>query len=172
MDSVRAQLNDVAVTPDGWVMVGSTGGRDVPASGVMTPNGSTGAAWTSSDGVSWQPAVVEGTGEQVELRSVFVGSGGLVAVGSLTGGKQATMWTSVDGTAWTLRDPGADGTNPPVPSASDGTTIIATTYRFDDGGGIGWWVSADGVTGRSSDRAARWRPRRGGTAACPRTAWP
>jgi hypothetical protein len=142
----RAQVNDVAVAPDGWVMVGSTGGHDVPPGGVSTPNGSAGAAWTSADGISWQPAAVDGTGEQVELRSVFVGADGLTAVGSLTGGKEATMWTSVDGTAWTLQVPGPDATNPPIPSASDGRTIIAMSYRFDDAGGIDWWASTDGVT--------------------------
>jgi hypothetical protein len=142
----RAQVNDIVVTPSGWVMVGSTGGHDVPSGGVSTPNGSVGAAWTSSDGISWQSAAVDGTGEQVELRSAFVGLNGLTAVGSLTGGKQATMWTSVDGTAWAQQDPSPDGTNPPIPSASDGRTIIAMSYRFDDAGGIDWWASTDGIT--------------------------
>lgn len=142
----RAEINDVAATPDGWVMVGSNGGRDLPPSAMLTPNGSAGAAWTSSDGVAWQPAAVEGTGEQVELLSVFVGSGGLTAIGDLDGGKDATMWSSVDGTAWTQLAGVQDGGYPIFPAASDGRVIIAWSGRSDDSGGVDWWASSDGVT--------------------------
>ena len=44
----RARSTMSRSTPDGWVMVGSTGGHDVPSGGVGTPNGSAGAAWTSA----------------------------------------------------------------------------------------------------------------------------
>jgi hypothetical protein len=145
----RARVRDVAATLAGWVMVGSTEARDVPSGGVMTPNGSVGAAWTSPDGVAWQPATVEGTGDQVELHRVHVGSDGLIAVGTLAGSMHADFWTSSDGSDWTPMPEGADGVTRPMPETSDGRWIIGTLrLSEDDGaprGGIGWWLSTDGT---------------------------
>lgn len=140
----RARLDDVAALGDGWLMVGSTGGRDVPAGGVAAPNGSVGAAWTSGDGVAWQPAHVAGAGEQVELRSAFVGADGLSAVGTLTGGNQAAVWVSPDGTDWSLLLGDDDDAYQRLPVASDGQTVVGTSQG--DAGMLDWWASTDGVT--------------------------
>jgi len=138
----RPVLMDVAATPAGWVMTGSTGAHPVHPGGVGQPNGSAGAAWTSGDGVTWQPATVEGTGEQVELQALFVGDGGLAAVGGLEGGySDAHVWTSTDGRAWHMvTDP--DGITGPRPFAADGHRIIGSVPLEP----IGYAWSADGAT--------------------------
>lgn len=136
----RARLHDVVASDDGWVVVGSTGGHDVPPGGVMTPNGSIGAAWTSLDGITWRPATVAGDGEQVELRRVFVGADGLAAVGTLTGGSEGWTWASSDGTDWSLLPQDDAGL---FPEAFDGRTIVGSGYGPD--GVLDWWASTDGV---------------------------
>jgi hypothetical protein len=127
------------------LVVGSTGGHIVTPGGVMEPNWSAGAAWTSTDGVTWSPGTVDGSGEQVDLREVFVGADGLTVVGTLTGGHQAAIWTSSEGTEWTLFDPGPDEIVERIPVAGNGTVILATSYRFDDDHSFAWWASTDGV---------------------------
>jgi hypothetical protein len=139
----QARLDDVEALGDGWLMVGSIGGRDVPSGGVLTPNGSAGAAWTSLDGIAWQPAHVDGEGEQVELRQAYVGADGLTAVGTLTGGQQAAVWVSADGSDWALLSGDGDDIQEPLPEAAGGGTIIGTSYGH--AGVLDWWTSAEGV---------------------------
>ncbi|MFN8623554.1 MAG: hypothetical protein U0869_22675 [Chloroflexota bacterium] len=146
--AASAQVMDLAATPGGWVMVGATGAHEVPRGGVGTPNGSKGAAWTSTHGETWARAAVEGRGKQVELRRVFVGRDGLIATGALDGGHVGAAWTSTDGTAWTLVPP-TDGRLPePWPVASDGTTIIGTAYGGAIDAPLTWSASTDGVAWR------------------------
>jgi hypothetical protein len=65
-----------------------------------TMNGywSAAAAWTSSDGLTWRPATVEG-GAGCYLVDVAVTPSGLLGAGSCTSDGPA-LWTSTDGTSW------------------------------------------------------------------------
>lgn len=142
-----ADLMDVAWASDRWVITGATGAQSTTPGGVGTPNGSAGAAWTSSDGLTWTPATVEGTGEQVELREVFAGRDGLTAIGTLMGGHQGAVWTSADGTAWTLTGDSSTGALPsPWPAASDGVHILGWITPADPSGSLAWSISTDGAT--------------------------
>ncbi len=65
-----------------------------------TMNGywSAAAAWTSSDGLTWRPATVEG-GAGCYLVDVAVTPSGLLGAGSCKSDGPA-LWTSTDGTSW------------------------------------------------------------------------
>lgn len=140
-----ADLMDVTWGRDHWVITGATGALPATPGGVSSPNGSAGAAWTSSNGRTWTPSTVEGAGEQVELREVFAGRDGLTAIGTLMGGHQGAVWTSADGTAWTLTGDSSAGALPsPWPAASDGEHIIGWTDPADPSGTLAWSISTDG----------------------------
>jgi hypothetical protein len=87
------------------------------------------------------------------LGAVFVGSRGLVAVGSRSGGEESVAWTSADGRSWQPIVPGHFGappvspgvpTLPSVTISDDGTHLVAVGVA--DQLAVRMWVSSDGVT--------------------------
>ena len=73
------------------------------------------AAWTSTDGTTWEKPLVEedvlgGPGKQVIFGVDRLDDGGLVAVGLDTsgGGGDAAVWTSADGETWVRVEGGED----------------------------------------------------------------
>ena len=141
-----AHFMDVASTPGGWVIVGSAGGTPPTGMAISDPNGSRGAAWLSTDGQTWTAAHVAGHGSQVELRTVYQGADGLVALGTREGGQEGTVWTSKDGQRWIMTPSTPDGTYPLWPLAADGKRILGDSSV--DGDSILFVVSSDGVTWR------------------------
>ena len=142
-----AHFAGLATAPIGFVLTGSTGGRQ-PTGGVSGDSGATPAAWFSRDGTAWQAAVVDGAtgtpGDQVG--QVSVGRTGLVA----WAGRDASFgWSSADGTRWSAL-PKPSG-YPVIPRASDGSRIIADSYA--DGGLEAFWISSDGVAWRGLGNA-------------------
>ena len=90
--SGNAEMNAVLRTGSRFVAVGIAWGG---------ASGQHGAAWTSTDGVSWQRATLTDPGDS--MRDVVVGGPGLVAVGTGVAGPlpRAAIWTSPDGSIWT-----------------------------------------------------------------------
>ena len=142
-----AHFMDVASTPGGWVIVGSAGGTPPTGMAISDPNGSRGAAWLSTDSRTWTSAHVAGHGPQVEVRTLYPGAEGLVALGTRSGGQVGTVWTSSDGQRWDLGPAAPAGSYPPMPIAADGRRIISESYM--DGDGVSFSVSSDGVTWRT-----------------------
>ena len=143
----RAHFMGVASTPSGWVIVGSAGGTPPTGMAISDPNGSRGAAWLSTDSRTWTSAHVAGHGPQVEVRTLYPGAEGLVALGTRSGGQVGTVWTSSDGQRWDLGPAAPAGSYPPMPIAADGRRIISESYM--DGDGVSFSVSSDGVTWRT-----------------------
>jgi hypothetical protein len=111
------------------------------------------AAWWSGDGRTWTRAAVQRQGGLgLTLGTVFVGSRGLVAVGSASGGNESVAWTSADGRTWQPIAPGYFGAPPAslgvptLPSCTitdDGTHIVAVGVA--DQLAVRMWTSSDGV---------------------------
>jgi hypothetical protein len=150
---VEAQLSSVRATASGYVMGGSVGGSTPVSGGVQPPATGEAAAWWSTDGRTWSRATVErANGVGTSLDSISVGAGGIVGVGSASGGKAGTAWTSTDGRTWrpiAVAYAGAvvaPGT-PALPSWSvvgDGSHLIA--FSGDGGARLAMWTSTDGST--------------------------
>jgi hypothetical protein len=148
-----AHFSAVRVTPSGFVIGGSTGDSAPTPGGVQPPSTGVAAAWWSPDGQTWTKATVNRSGGLgTSLGAIEVGSRGLVAVGSASGGKGGVAWTSTDGHTWDPigvayygATPAPTGV-PELPSFTihdDGTHLIA----FGDyvgGRGLPIWVSSDG----------------------------
>ncbi len=139
-DFTDAQFAGVAAVGTGFVLTGSTGGVQ-PTCCVTGNSDTTPAAWVSPDGMTWEPAIVDGAAAAVgdQIRAVYVGSAGMVA----WGGRDASYgWTSPDGQRWSgVAKPASD---PVIPRASDGTRIVGDSYATGDQ--EAFWVSSDGVT--------------------------
>ncbi len=135
-----AHLAAVAAVGSGFVLTGSTGGAQ-PDCCATGKSDTTPAAWVSTDGMTWQPAIVEGSAAAVgdRIGPVFVGSAGMVAWG---GRDNSYGWTSPDGRRWTAVTKPAG--YPVIPKASDGTRIVGDSYATRDQ--EVFWVSSDGVT--------------------------
>jgi len=94
--SGNAEMNAVVRTASRFVAVGVEYGG---------ASGQHGAAWTSTDGISWRRATLTDPGDW--MRDIVVGGPGLVAVGTGVGELQrAAIWTSPDGSLWTLVEDG------------------------------------------------------------------
>jgi hypothetical protein len=128
-------LHSVAVSNGQWVVVGQSNG-DLP-----TPAAP--AAWWSSDGVAWTPAVVDSAPGEC-LVQVVAGRDGFIAIGS-TDGKIAdatSFWTSSDGKSW-HRSGTAMGPFPGTASfAGDGNRIVG--WGLGASGSVEYWTSQDG----------------------------
>jgi hypothetical protein len=90
------QVASVAVTPDGYLAVGS----DLDERQAMS--------WISPDGVTWTPsqpqAALDNHGLKIRMTDAVADGDRLVAVGNYLFGTQygnATSWTSTDGLTWT-----------------------------------------------------------------------
>jgi hypothetical protein len=80
----EAVVNDLTEFEDGFVAVGAT------ASGP--------AAWSSSDGLAWEPAHLASLGGVRGATSVTLVTDGLIAVGD--GDDHSAVWRSADGRSW------------------------------------------------------------------------
>ncbi|HLF61526.1 MAG TPA: hypothetical protein VI980_10145 [Acidimicrobiia bacterium] len=58
------------------------------------------AAWTSADGLEWEPVAPTGSWGSVDLVSVDVGPGGWIVLGKLSESSGFAGWTSRDGLCW------------------------------------------------------------------------
>jgi hypothetical protein len=151
-----ANFSDVRATSSGCVLAGGIGNSAPTSGGVSGADTGTAAVWWSPDGRTWSAGTVtraEGVG--TSLGRIFLGAGGMVGVGSASGGKSATAWTSTEGRTWLpianaelyagvpTPAPGA----PSIPSFSisdDGTNLLAV--GVGDHLAISMWVSTDGLT--------------------------
>ena len=155
---------DVAAFAAGFVIVGREGQPDTTATdtGLVTPGVGRPAAWTSTDGIDWSSAEVEGNvAAGIELRRVFVGTDGLLATGVNTETAPATIgelstlgataWTSSDGSTWQLSDQLRSQVADARLIASDGARMVAfgvdesTADEFNQADSAAW-VSTDGET--------------------------
>ncbi|HEX2756571.1 MAG TPA: hypothetical protein VHM48_13975, partial [Candidatus Limnocylindrales bacterium] len=137
-----AHFDAVAAIPGrGWVVTGSTGGSE-PVCCAGHNADATPAAWSSADGITWEPAlVVAAVASRGDVVGpVFAGRDGMVAW-SL--GEQANDfgWQSPDGRTWTAL-PKPVG-NAITPRAGDGLRIIGTTFDGEDR--VAEWISTDGL---------------------------
>ena len=153
----------------GCVLGGGTGTQSVSATGGPKENVPVmAAAWWSGDGRTWTRAAVQRQGGLgLTLGTVFVGSRGLVAVGSASGGNESVAWTSADGRTWQPIAPGYFGAPPAslgvptLPSCTitdDGTHIVAVGVA--DQLAVRMWTSSDGVAWQPLPSPARrtWFP--------------
>lgn len=120
--------------------------------------------WRSSDGLTWSRADVPGlvqdedTGDFVSLTSVAHGSGGYVAVGTLSNSDTQTfegrVWTSRDGIAWNGQAPeGVAGTTEGVTGSAELTLVGAA-----DDGYLAFGSGPDGRMAWTSADGMRWQP--------------
>ncbi|HEX6139483.1 MAG TPA: hypothetical protein VF013_03355 [Candidatus Limnocylindria bacterium] len=155
-------VRDVTAYAGGFLVVGRDGEADTidPTTGAWAPGTGRPAAWSSTDGVHWVTADVEGTAlPGAELRRVIAGRAGFVATGVERGGAEdrsqigPTVWTSVDGVTW--RIVGQLGTElpPALLMAGDGDWMAlvgkdpeqAAVAEANDSVDAATWISADGV---------------------------
>lgn len=131
-----AALHGVAGAGGGLVAVGAHDGA---------------AAWTSTDGVTWQPARVRGGDATPQLRAVAVTPSSGLALG---GGdlRSSRVWTSSDGTTWRRRVGAAVAGGRVNGLAADGDHWIAVGDLIDREGGESRggaiWTSRDGRSWR------------------------
>jgi hypothetical protein len=151
----HAILLDVTAFRDGFVVVGRDGQPDVPSNtGPTTPGLGKPAAWTSSDGLTWTAAQVEGSAVAGgELSAVVAGADGLFATGvdgRLPSDDATTgTWVSADGTSWRRITSSSAGVLPMIAGlAGDGQRMVRLAPQFagSDGSGMAGWVTSDGVT--------------------------
>jgi hypothetical protein len=105
------------------------------------------AAWTSQDGVAWEPATVEGAGAAPSLVAVAFAESGLAFGGDDLG--TSPLWTSGDGVSWRPAQGGKAGPDGRVNAVvADGSGWIAAGDIVDDETGEAYngaiWTSADG----------------------------
>ena len=163
-DFKDSYLSTVQATAQGYVLGGEFAGGYVQiAGGGWTAVNPVAAAWWSADGLTWTKASVQPVdNRKTNIRSIWVGADGLIAVGySWSGGPGVEVdgataaWASTDGRSWrhvALSYPGAP-TASPDPNLNlgsnlilgDGTHLI-TAGVADATGTMGIWVSSDGVT--------------------------
>lgn len=145
----------IIATDRGLIAAGTTGGTDAySGASVRGLKGGEAAAWTSSDGVTWSPAVVETAIEATSvgaewgsadfarswIRQVTETASGFVGVGTdeaMLGGP--TVWVSADGVNWDLAWTGPGNWDTRLQGvAADGDRVVAVGIEFvwwsDDGG--------------------------------------
>lgn len=148
------EARSVTSTVDGFVLVGVSAGQpDDAGTGVR---GGRSAAWTSADGLAWQPADVAASADAdaFTFARVVAGRDGYVAIAADVRGTAPSLpsraWASTDGTAWSPL--GVLGTVVPRGSlAGDGVRMLdldpGAWSPFD---GTPWpgyeraWTSSDG----------------------------
>jgi hypothetical protein len=131
----------IAAAEDRWVAVGR--------------HGAEAAAWSSPDGLGWQPAagVDDAFREPTETRLTtvlatptgFLGGGW---AGLITQPGAARFWTSADGTEWSrlADDPAfADGRVVSIAAGPGGYVAVGTTGPVGRATGSAVWRSADGT---------------------------
>jgi hypothetical protein len=128
-----AIVHGVAPFDDGVVAVGSV--ADGPA------------AWTSEDGVAWEPAQVEGGNGVQSLRAVAFADRGVAFAGDDTA--MSPVWSSADGSGWQRAGDGDTGINGRVNAVEvDGGRWVAAGDIVDDESGEVYkgavWTSDDG----------------------------
>lgn len=139
-------LRAVVGTATGYVLVGSQCGDSSCAA--RHPR-----IWTSTDGLSWAPATVEGDDFVGEVEQVTIsGAGIFAAIGSLDG--RRVSWNSADAAAWALS---ADlGLAPPFTVPAAGLTGLPNGFVAVDASAAGQivtWTSSDGVVWTAQDSA-------------------
>lgn len=126
-----ASLNGIAASEDGMVVVGSDGGA---------------AAWTSSDGVTWEPVEVTGADDADALHAVAFGAGG-VAFGAVDPDPSQTWSAPAGAQSWEPAESrGIDGRVNAAAAAGDrwfatgdlvdaetGTATAGAVWTSDDG---------------------------------------
>jgi hypothetical protein len=105
------------------------------------------AAWTSQDGVAWEPATVDDAGAAPSLVAVAFAESGLAFGGDDLG--TSLLWTSGDGDSWQPAQDGKAGPDGRVNAVvADGGGWIAAGDIVDDETGEAYngaiWTSADG----------------------------
>ena len=151
----RAIAKDAIGYAGGFVIVGRDGQPDVltevcdascPPPGVGRP-----AAWTSTDGIRWSEATVEGDAVAgAELSRVVAVRAGLVALGikgtADHNDLKMTSWTSKDGRTWpivsTPQLPFAKTSYPVYAADGDRAIVLG---RAPEGSGPAAWTTSDGV---------------------------
>lgn len=140
-----AHLSWINATDTGYVIGGSTGGKAPTSGGVELPSTGVAAAWWF-DGQTWHKATVNRThGAGTNLNLIYVGAGGMVAIGSESGGNGGAAWNSSDGKIWQpLVGAPSPSTLPSAIVGSDGTRLVAVGDGND--GKLAIWGSVDGAT--------------------------
>jgi hypothetical protein len=154
MHGLGAAMRDVTAGGPGLVAVG-----DVYRGGWGTGRG---AAWTSSDGVTW--SLANDQIEAVSVEAVTAGGPGLVAVGLASETPtpspanetwMAAVWTSTDGATWSRVPPqpevlgGPDFQN--MSTVSTGGPGLVAVGESSQGPTV--WTSTDGITWSRLDTA-------------------
>jgi hypothetical protein len=149
------RIYSLAPGKSGWLALGAIGvGMEVEGGGVAAR--SSGAIWTSPDGIAWDAATVREPGGSVR-RAVAVG-GGFVALGSANVicetcfgplmQNRPLFWFSADGTSWMPADglqPAADRFGQTLISA-DAAGGRALVFDMDAIGKLRTRETMDGVT--------------------------
>lgn len=134
-----AALHGVAGTGGGLVAVGAHDGA---------------AAWTSTDGTTWQPARVRGGDATPQLRAVAIAPSSGLALGG-DDLRSSRVWTSSDGTTWRRRAGATVADGRVNGLATDGERWIAVGDLIDrEGGGSrggAIWTSRNGRSWRVAD---------------------
>jgi hypothetical protein len=190
-----ATARDVTAYTGGFVIVGRDGETDAidPEIGAWSFGTGRPAAWTSSDGVHWIQATVEGEAlPGAELRKVIAGALGLFATGVERGvageqwGLGTTGWVSTDGETW--RVSGELGAGLPAAGvlAGDGVRMVligedplqAAGAQVNQWVDSAAWVSDDGATwtrleyrGDNIPRYLHCPPDSAGCGGSPQAAW-
>jgi len=131
-----ALLHGVTASADGMVAVGAS---DAGA-----------AAWTSGDGVAWQPIEVASADDAAALRAVTLdGDGDGVAFGAADTGR-SRIWSATDGSRpWQPADGGRiDGHVNAVAIAGDRQLAVGDLLDAESGGAAAGavWTSGDGLS--------------------------
>ncbi len=156
----RAVFRDAVAFGGGFVIVGRDGepdrGTEVVDPANPIPRGvGRPAAWTSSDGLLWTVATVDGIEiEGGELSDVEAGADGLFAIGAgspVAGDATPSGWASADGQTWHVV--GRLGAELPAVDqvgdtmlTSDGRHIVVLDREAPGSETMAAWVSTDGVT--------------------------
>jgi len=151
-----ANFTGVRAAPLGYLLAGGVGNSAPTSGGVFLPDTGVAAVWWSPDGRTWTKGIVNRTdGIGSSLGYIYVGAGGMVAIGSASGAKTATAWTSTDGKTW---QPIANAqTYAGVPTPAPGVPSIPSITIIDDGTHLlavddqtvmTVWISSDGLAWR------------------------
>jgi hypothetical protein len=149
------RIYSLAAGESGWLALGATGlGMEVEGGGVAAR--SSGAVWTSPDGIAWDAATIMEPGGSIS-RAIAVG-GGFVALGSANViceecfgplmQDRPLLWFSPDGTSWVRTDgvqPGADRFGQTLISA-DAAGGRALVFDTDATGNLRIRETMDGMT--------------------------
>jgi hypothetical protein len=135
----------ITVFGDRFVAVGSDGASPGRAQ-----------AWTSMDGVTWEPATVTDAAEGTAMSAVTSLGTGLVAVGTATsegaaGPDQVAAWSSVDGLTWqpaSVRRASRDGLGASVSDLATGPagSLALAGFIGQDLGDQRLYRTTDGLT--------------------------